>query len=47
MRWENGAHRAQASCATPAHVEVVEHVVVAPDGEEFAERAAELGHALA
>jgi uncharacterized protein len=37
----------QASCAMPAYSEVVDHVVVARDGQEFAERAAELGHALA
>ena len=37
----------QASCAMPAYSEVVDHVVVARDGDEFAERAAELGHALA
>ncbi|WP_433799055.1 MadC family VWA domain-containing protein [Actinomycetospora sp. CA-084318] len=37
----------QASCAMPSYEEVVDGVVVARDGEEFAERAGALGHALA
>lgn len=37
----------QASCALPVYSEIVDHVLVARDGEEFAEGAAEMGHALA